>query len=76
MEINRFRGEYEFLSNFYPVEIVAVNGRVFPSVEHAYQASKSLDTNEIEWIQSAATPGLAKRRGLKIQLWHIISEKS
>jgi len=66
-KIDRFNGVYEFLSNFYPVEIITPNGRIFPSVEHAYQAAKSLDGDEIAWIQSAATPKLAKRRGRRVK---------
>jgi len=41
-QINKFRKEYEFLSNFYLVE-VEYNGIVYPSVEHAYQAQKTLN---------------------------------
>ncbi|MCD7839045.1 MAG: hypothetical protein LUG46_00305 [Erysipelotrichaceae bacterium] len=42
MEINRFRNEYAFLSNFYVVDIEYEG----PSVEHAFQAAKTLDNNE------------------------------
>jgi ribA/ribD-fused uncharacterized protein len=38
--IKSFRGEYAFLSNFYPCT-VSYNERKYPSVEHAYQAAKS-----------------------------------
>ena len=41
-QINRFNGDYIFLSNFYPVE-VEYNGILYPSVEHAYQAQKTLN---------------------------------
>jgi len=37
-----FQGRHRFLSNFWPVEVVAFS-LPFRSVEHAYQASKSLD---------------------------------
>ena len=40
--INSFWGEYRFLSNFHPC-VLNINDYVFPSVEHAYQAAKSLD---------------------------------
>jgi ribA/ribD-fused uncharacterized protein len=41
MPINRFRGEYFFLSNFFPCrEGVTYDGDVFPTSEHAYQAAK------------------------------------
>lgn len=38
--INEFRGEYRFLSNFYPAE-VELDGLSYPTVEHAYQAAKT-----------------------------------
>lgn len=43
--ITSFSGEYRFLSNFWPVNITGIlAGRSFPSVEHAYVASKSTDS--------------------------------
>ena len=38
--IDKFRGKYRFLSNFYPANVVLA-GADYPSVEHAYQASKT-----------------------------------
>ena len=38
--ILKFRGKYAFLSNFYPCQ-VEYEGKVYPSVENAYQASKT-----------------------------------
>lgn len=40
--INSFKGEYFFLSNFYPVEIL-YKKQIFLCVEAAYQASKFTD---------------------------------
>lgn len=60
--INSFTGDYEFLSNFYPSHI-CVRGSFYPTVEHAYQAHKTLVYTDRNWITSSATPGLAKRRG-------------
>lgn len=40
--IKSFSGDYRFLSNFYPVEVV-LDGVTYPSVENAYQAAKTLD---------------------------------
>lgn len=40
--INSFTGKYRFLSNFSPV-VVSLDGINYPSVEHAYQAAKTLD---------------------------------
>lgn len=42
--IDRFDGEYRFLSNFYPCEVY-LDGVAYPSVENAYQAAKTLDLN-------------------------------
>ena len=43
--INRFDGEFAFLSNFWECE-VEFDGIVFPSVEHAYQAAKTHEVRE------------------------------
>lgn len=72
--IDLFRGQYDFLSNFYPVEI-EYSGVIFPSTEHAYQAAKTLDPLEHEVIKMAATPGKAKRLGRGVTLrddWDVI----
>lgn len=61
--INRFDGtEYDFLSNFHPSPI-SLYGRVYPTVEHAYQAAKAITLEESDYVGSADTPGQAKRRG-------------
>lgn len=44
--IDKFRGEYFFLSNFAPCK-VTYKGKVFPTVEHAFQAAKCLDEDEM-----------------------------
>jgi ribA/ribD-fused uncharacterized protein len=56
--ISRFDGENKFLSNFYPVTIVW-KGIKFPTVEHAYVASKS--TNPLFWEYISKFP--AKKAG-------------
>lgn len=46
MVINNFKTEpYTFLSNMYPC-VVEYNKNKYHSVEHAFQAAKSLDTKE------------------------------
>lgn len=60
--ITEFTYEYGFLSNFHPSE-VSYGGLVYPSVEHAYQAAKTLDLEEQRKIREAHSPGEAKRRG-------------
>jgi len=56
---------YEFLSNFYAAT-VAFEGSLYPSVEHAYQAAKSLDVDTRKIIKRAMTSGEAKRLGRAI----------
>ncbi len=41
-KITSFSGKYRWLSNFFPVSI-CYDGITYPSVEHAFQAAKSLD---------------------------------
>jgi len=65
--IDKFTGDYDFLSNFYPATI-EVEETVFPSVEHAYQAMKSKDPEERERIRACKTAGDAKRAGQKVSL--------
>lgn len=65
--ISSFIGVYRFLSNFWPA-IVEHEGLTYPSVEHAYQAAKSLDTNERQRIAAIVEPGDAKRAGRALPL--------
>jgi ribA/ribD-fused uncharacterized protein len=63
--IESFSGEYRWLSNFWPVKIHWL-GRSWESLEHAYQASKAVDPEDIEIIAQQETPGRAKRAGAKL----------
>lgn len=65
--ITSFTGEYAFLSNFYPCQVVW-DGKIYPSVEHAYQAAKTLDPQEREIIRLAPTPGKARRLGRRVTM--------
>lgn len=53
----RATGDWGFLSNLYrsPVE---VDGRRFPTAEHAYQFAKPIDPAVAEWIMAAPKPHL------------------
>lgn len=64
--ITDFRGPHDFLSNFYPSE-VEYEGAEYPTVEHAFQAAKSLDFAERRAVKLLTTPGAAKRMGRKIK---------
>ena len=67
MEINKFRGEYAFLSNFYktPVEF---GGLVYPCVENAFQAQKCPDGEEKIKYTQQNNPVRAKMMGKKEKL--------
>lgn len=66
-EITSFSGEYTFLSNFYPCAVL-FEGETYPSVEHAFQAAKTMDPKKREIIRQAPTPGKAKRMGRRVEL--------
>ncbi len=65
--IDKFREEYFFLSNFYEAE-VAFEGKLYPTVEHAFQAAKTLDEQEKEDIRTATAPIKAKQKGQNVTL--------
>ena len=65
--IDTFDGEYRFLSNFYSV-IIEMDGKSYPSVEHAYQAAKTTDKDQRTIFASNITAGRAKRMGSKLNL--------
>ena len=82
MVIDKFDGEYEFLSNFYnsPIEyqITEYHAVMAPTVEHAFQAVKALNIEEELEILKAKTPGQAKRLGRKCVLrkdWEKVKDK-
>ena len=69
--IDRFSGKYEFLSNFFPCQpgiqlhfgFCGEDVRYYRTIEHAFQASKTLDPEWRTKIYVAAGPGIAKRLG-------------
>lgn len=50
--ITEFKGEYDRLSSFYPVE-VTIHNRVYPTVEQAYQSVKSYRES---WKATCSSP--------------------
>jgi len=60
--IDSFRGAHRFLSNFSPAP-VWLDGIEYPTVEHAYQAAKTVDEKWRNEIRLATTPAEAKRLG-------------
>lgn len=72
--IDKFADEEFFLSNYYPCEL-NYKGKVYKTLEHAYQSFKSEDELEQEWIRNMDTPGKAKKRGQKVHMrkdWDIV----
>ena len=65
--IDSFRGDFSFFSNFYKSTIY-FQGEKYASVEHAYQAYKTLDPHLRKMIQEAPTPGKAKKLGQSVTL--------
>ena len=66
-KIRSFKGKYAFLSNFYPC-IVEYEGISYPSSEHAYQATKSLDVEQRLSIAACPAPSDAKLFGRRLHL--------
>jgi ribA/ribD-fused uncharacterized protein len=65
--IDRFHGDHGWLSNFWPSPI-ELDGATYPTVEHAFQAAKTLDLEAREPIRQTTSPGQAKRLGRKVLL--------
>lgn len=65
--IERFAGQHAFLSNFHPTT-VALDGALYPTLEHAFQAAKTTDERQRQEIRDAPTPGQAKRLGRRVDL--------
>ena len=66
MNVEKFDGEYRFLSNFWPVPL-KYEGLTYPSSEAAYQAAKTLDP-ALRLPFTTMTPGKAKRSGKNLLL--------
>ena len=74
--INKFTGKYRFLSNFYPVKIKH-DGLTYPSVEHYFQANKTLNMTKRKEIAAAKSAAIAKKMGRNLTLrkdWEIIKD--
>jgi ribA/ribD-fused uncharacterized protein len=63
----RFRGKYHFLSNFFAAQ-VSLDGDYYDTVEHAFQAAKTRNLEERDWVRRAPSPAIAKARGRKVTL--------
>jgi len=63
-----FSREYRFLSNFWPCQVIGPSDLIYPSVEHAYVAAKSLDASIHTHVSNLLTAGKAKRFGRDLEL--------
>lgn len=66
-DITEFSDQYRFLSNFWHVRIT-YEGMIYPTVEHAFQAAKTVSQTDRIRIRQAPTPGGAKRLGRQVTL--------
>lgn len=66
--ITEFKGDYRWLSNFWPVSIVREDGITYPSAEHAYVAAKTEDLAIRQALAVMGTAGQVKRAGRALVL--------
>ena len=75
--ITSFVGPNRFLSNFWLAPI-HYEGYTYPTVEHAYQAAKTLDEKAKISIKNAETAVAAKRMGRSVKIrvdWDKIKDR-
>ena len=65
--ISSFKNEFEFLSNFYRASFVH-GCVVWNTVEHAFQAAKTLSIADANGIRDAETAAGAKKLGYRVKL--------
>lgn len=65
--ITEFQGKHRFLSNFWPASVI-LGGIEYPTVEHAYQAAKSIDPDYRKRVLACERPGKAKRLSRSVTL--------
>jgi ribA/ribD-fused uncharacterized protein len=74
-KIDKFKGDFYFLSNFSPYKFRDKSGVLWQTVEHYFQAMKTVDMVERGRIWSAYHPGIAKKLGRNVELrsdWDIL----
>lgn len=67
MTIDKFQGSTRWLSSFQLCD-VSYDEHSCKTVEHAYQAAKTKDPIEQEWVRNAKTPAVARKRGQRVTL--------
>ena len=76
-DINEFRGDNSFLSNFYKSDI-KYNDEIYATAEHLFQALKIENKDERNNIRISKTPAIAKRMGRNVILrtdWEDVKDK-
>ena len=68
MEINKFNNGYSYLSNFYVGQPIIFQGIEFLSAEHLFNALKTRDPGEAQYVIAANTAAEAKSRGRSVTL--------
>lgn len=75
--IRYFRGEYDFLSNFFRTGVL-YDGLVYPSSENAFQAAKSVDLKvRVSFTNPEVSSAEAKRMGKIVPLrldWEVVKD--
>jgi hypothetical protein len=66
-KILEFKNEYAFLSNFYYSPFI-INDINYLTNEHFYQANKTVNKDEFQYVLDSDTPAIAKRRGKEINI--------
>lgn len=64
---NSHSNGWSWLSNFALCSVL-YDARMYPSVEHAYQAAKTVDQDMRDQVWRCATPQAAKRMGKQLEL--------
>jgi len=75
-DILEFRGEYKFLSNYWPVDVL-FEGLKYKSTEAAFQAAKTMDMEKRKEF-TTMKPGKAKKAGQFVELredWEYIKNR-
>ena len=65
MTVHFFHGPYRFLSNFY-LSTIHWERRSYPTAEHLFQARKTTNEVDHEWVREAPSVSGAKHRGRRV----------
>ncbi|AOR78551.1 hypothetical protein BES08_07020 [Novosphingobium resinovorum] len=63
--VTSFTGAHRFLSNFWPAA-VSLDHIIYPTVEHAYQAAKSVEPAKRAIVRMMPNPAMARTAGRRL----------